>query len=341
MIDGVLHQLVQHDRERRCDLTRQLARVAVDAEPDAQLRRRSRVLDQAGERPHDLAEVHDVARLARQGLVHDRDRPDATLGLGEGRPRFGRTEPPGLEPQQRRDRLQVVLHPVMDLADRRVLRQQHPVPAAEVADVTHQDHRADGLAAVEQRQDLREHGDVAAFELLGHGQPGDASRRACRRRRSRRRRAAAPARRCGCPCGATSSRRSGSRTARACPRRSTITPSPTRGALSTSISSTGRRGTIPRRSSSRNGRTLRGTRARARRSRRVKEIGDSWVSSRDRAGRRAASGCTCTRTRSFDPSAAVSPSTISPVRQQRVEQRPFDFVDHTARPGPGGSWSDR
>ncbi len=47
----------------------------------------------------------------------------------------GELQPTALEPQQRRDRLQVVLHAVVDLADRRVLRQQQPVAAAEVADV--------------------------------------------------------------------------------------------------------------------------------------------------------------------------------------------------------------
>ena len=54
----------------------------------------------------------------------------------------GDCKPPGLEPQQRRDRLQVVLHPVVDLADGRVLRQQHAVAAPEVGDVAHEEQRA-------------------------------------------------------------------------------------------------------------------------------------------------------------------------------------------------------
>ena len=38
-----------------------------------------------------------------------------------------RRQPSALEPQQRRDRLEVVLHPVVDLADRGVLGEQEPV----------------------------------------------------------------------------------------------------------------------------------------------------------------------------------------------------------------------
>ena len=91
VVDRVLHQLVEHDRERRRDLARELARVALDAEADRAARATTTVSStNAGERPHDLAEAHDVAGVARQRLVHDRDRADAPLRLGERRPRLGR-----------------------------------------------------------------------------------------------------------------------------------------------------------------------------------------------------------------------------------------------------------
>ncbi len=87
MVDRVLHELVQHDRERRRDLAGQLAGVAFDLEPDRELGRRRRVLDQTRERPHDLVERDDVAGVSRQRLVHDRDRADAALRLHQrGRP---------------------------------------------------------------------------------------------------------------------------------------------------------------------------------------------------------------------------------------------------------------
>ena len=89
MIDRVLHELVQHDGERCRDLAGEVAGVPFDAEADPQLRRRGGVLDQASQRPHDLAEVHDVAGLARQRLVHDRDGTDPALGFRERGPGFG------------------------------------------------------------------------------------------------------------------------------------------------------------------------------------------------------------------------------------------------------------
>jgi hypothetical protein len=49
--------------------------------------------------------------------------------------RAPRRHPPGLEAQQRGHRLQVVLHPVVDLADGRVLGQQLLLAAAQLADV--------------------------------------------------------------------------------------------------------------------------------------------------------------------------------------------------------------
>ena len=86
----------------------------------------------------------------------------------------------GLQPQQRRDRLEVVLHPVVDLADGGVLRQEQPVPLPQLAHVPQQQHPAgDGTtghdrdAAGEQRDlgglvDLFDHR-LAALEGLPHG----------------------------------------------------------------------------------------------------------------------------------------------------------------------------
>ena len=74
-------QLVQHDRERRGDLARQLAGVALDLEPDAALAGRDRLLDHAQQRLHDVAELDLLAGLPGERLVHDRDRADPALGL--------------------------------------------------------------------------------------------------------------------------------------------------------------------------------------------------------------------------------------------------------------------
>ena len=170
---------------------------------------------------------------------------------------------------------------------------------------------------LELREDLREHGDLARARSPRPPAGECPSRRARRRRRSRCRRAAGPARRCGCPCGAASSPRSGSRSRTRVSSSTTITPSPTRGALSTSISSTSK-GNEP--SAIIVGEAVERfevgafevTFAPRERDRRLlREHGD-------RPRPRAASGCTSPARVPCDPSAAVSPSTISPVRQARV-----------------------
>ena len=93
------------------------------------------------------------------------DSSIATLASGE-------LKPPALQPQQRRDRLQVVLHPVVDLADRRVLRQQQPVPAAQLGDVADEHDRPGHRAVVEQRDAADQHRHVRRpLDLLGDRRP--------------------------------------------------------------------------------------------------------------------------------------------------------------------------
>ena len=150
----------------------------------------------------------------------------------------GEREPAALQAQQRRDRLQVVLHPVVDLADRGVLGQQQPVPAPQLGHVAGEHDRAGHRAVVDQRDAADEHGHVGLpLELLGDRRPR--SRTPSRTRLSSR--PSSPKRspsvlactpmRCSAdtPFGDVYSTRP------AASRR--ITPSPTRGASSVSASS--------------------------------------------------------------------------------------------------------
>jgi hypothetical protein len=57
-----------------------------------------------------------------------------------------------LEAEQRRDRLQVVLDPMVDLADRRVLRHQQPIANAQVGDVAQQQRRRRSIHSDDRRQ---------------------------------------------------------------------------------------------------------------------------------------------------------------------------------------------
>ena len=78
--------------------------------------------------------------------MHQRDRVDPPHALRKRAPGLRDGRAAGLQAQQRGDRLQVVLHPVVDLADRGVLGQQRLVAAAQVGDVAHQHERARRVA---------------------------------------------------------------------------------------------------------------------------------------------------------------------------------------------------
>ena len=70
-----------------------------------------------------------------------------------------------LDAQQRRDGLQVVLHPVVDLADRRVLGDQLLLLVPHLADVAHQHDRADPLPAMAHRDGAQRHRDPARLDV--------------------------------------------------------------------------------------------------------------------------------------------------------------------------------
>lgn len=100
-----------------------------------------------------------------EGLVHDGDRADPAYRLLERGLRVGGVHAPGLEPEQGGHRLQVVLHPVVDLADRRVLGDQLTVTATQLRDVAQQDQRTDVLTLRAQRDAARDHGDSVTGDL--------------------------------------------------------------------------------------------------------------------------------------------------------------------------------
>ena len=93
-----------------------------------------------------------IARDAAHGL------PEGVAGdIGVGAAR--------LDAQQRRHRLQVVLDPVVDLADRRVLGDQLALLVAELGHVAAQHDRADPLAAVADRDGAQRHRDAARLDV--------------------------------------------------------------------------------------------------------------------------------------------------------------------------------
>ena len=84
--------------------------------------------------------------------MHQRDRVDPPHALGQRPARLRDRRAAGLQAQQRGDGLQVVLDPVVDLPDRRVLAEQREVAAAQVGDVADEHQRAGRGAPRAQRQ---------------------------------------------------------------------------------------------------------------------------------------------------------------------------------------------
>ena len=91
--------------------------------------------------------TRSVRALATASRARPRSsRPGAPPPRAPPGPRLAGRQPAGLQPQQRRDRLQVVLHPVVDLPDGRVLADQLTLPAAQLGDVPAEHQRGRPLA---------------------------------------------------------------------------------------------------------------------------------------------------------------------------------------------------
>src|SRR5207302_9746199 len=150
-----------------------LAGVALGAEADGLAQRVGRVLGHAHQRADDLLEGHLLAGVAREDLVDDGDGADLPLYVVQGRPPQPGVQAPGSQTEQRRARLQVVLHPVVDLADGGVLRYQEAVPAAQVGHVADEGQRPGYAPLVEKRDAPQADDDVVApLYLLVDGQDG-------------------------------------------------------------------------------------------------------------------------------------------------------------------------
>ena len=77
-----------------------------------------------------VAAAESAIGLELEGAVAGGGLEDVAAQIAQGLLAPAGLEPAALEPQQRRDGLQVVLHPVVDLTDGGVLRQQQPVQPA-------------------------------------------------------------------------------------------------------------------------------------------------------------------------------------------------------------------
>ena len=79
------------------------------------------------QRPHDFNEGQVFTRLTRERFVHEGNGANTPYRIGNCRLRLVAAEAPTLQAQQRRDGLQIVLHPVVDFFDGGVLGENQPV----------------------------------------------------------------------------------------------------------------------------------------------------------------------------------------------------------------------
>ena len=169
MVDGVLQQLGEDDGHGRGDLAGHHTGITFDGDRHGTERRGHALFHHPNQRSHDLGEPDLVVRTLGQRLVHYRDGADASHRLPEGLPGLFALQPPGLEAQQRRDGLQVVLHPVVDLADGGVLGHQLAVATSQLSHVTHQDNGPGRRASIQQGEAMADHRHlVGPFHLVDH-----------------------------------------------------------------------------------------------------------------------------------------------------------------------------
>ena len=155
-------------------------------------------------------------------------------------------EPPGLDPQQAGDRLQVVLDPVVDLSDHRLLALQLALPVPELSDVPHQQQRPALPRAPDHPGRAAPSAVPPTCPSPGRSVPGRprSGRYRGGGRRFPRRTASPPGRWRRSPAADRPIPRSGWRRGPCPPASSRIIPSPTRGASSGSRASPGN-GNIP------------------------------------------------------------------------------------------------
>ena len=167
MLDGVLHQLGDHHDQRGGTVGVEHTQAALTADPDRVVHSCDVVHHRQDPVDH-LVEIDHLVDRRRQRLVHHGDGGHPSHRLGQGVAGLAVICPAGLQSQQCGDGLQVVLHPVMDLPDRRVLGQQRAIPPLDLRDIPNQHRRARRGATGHQRQGAQQHGRTARVDLQTH-----------------------------------------------------------------------------------------------------------------------------------------------------------------------------
>src|SRR6476620_2438269 len=134
VLDSVLTELADDHGQAGCDVCGQQTEAAV-ADRRHAAPRRGHVADHPKQLVGDPVEFNDFVERLRQGFVHDRYRGHPRHRVRQRNLRFCGLDTSRLHPKQRRDRLQIVLDPMVDLANRGVLGDQLTFLATQVTHV--------------------------------------------------------------------------------------------------------------------------------------------------------------------------------------------------------------
>ena len=170
VLDGVLHQFGDDHDQRGGAVGVQHTQLPHPVDPHrgvGDVGRRDVVHDRQ-DPVDDLVEVDLFVDRHGQRIVHERDRRHPPNRFDERLSTLRVAGAARLQAQQRGHGLQVVLDPVMDLADRRVLGQQRAVAAFDLGDVADQHRRAHPRAVHHQRQRAQQHRRPTRVDLHAH-----------------------------------------------------------------------------------------------------------------------------------------------------------------------------
>ena len=152
MLHGVGDQFRKHQRQRRGVLRRHHAELADEVDVDVLVAHGGQIdghLQQAG---NDLVIVHDLVGGLAQALVHHGDGLHTKLGLLQLFLDLFGLGLACLQPEQRGNRLQIVLHTMMDFGDGRILGLQLLLTATQFGDVTAKHDTATASIGIHQWQ---------------------------------------------------------------------------------------------------------------------------------------------------------------------------------------------
>ena len=143
MLDGVLHKLGNRHGQRGGDIRAECAALTVtlDLHP-IRPERRGQITHESDDPVHHISECDVPRATGGQEIVDNGDGSDPHFRFGEHILRLIPRRSTALQTQKCRNRLQIVLHAMVDFLDRGIFAQQLAITPSGLRDITEQHHRA-------------------------------------------------------------------------------------------------------------------------------------------------------------------------------------------------------